>query len=120
MDSDDDPSSFDPNDFPKKQDEQLLKIQASIISPIANLWSELDAQEMKEIKSELIPADIVLNSIQVMLTLIAGNAMNYISTLRRENNIKALPTSRKDLAKILKKVTKQDLVGEGMHLALWR
>ena len=49
------------NDFSKKQDEQLSKIQASIIascSPLANLWYELDAQEMKGAKSELIRADV--------------------------------------------------------------
>ena len=72
--------------FPKKQDEQLSKIQASVIascSPVANLWSELDAQEMKGTKSELIPADVVMGCIQATLTLI-GNASNYISTLRRE------------------------------------
>ena len=54
---------FMANDFLKKQDEQLSKIQASVIvscSPLANLWSELDAQEMKGSKSELIPADVVL------------------------------------------------------------
>ena len=66
------------NDFPKKQDEQLSKIQASVIascSPLANLWSELDAQEIKGAKSDLIPADVVLRSIQATLTLI-GNATN--------------------------------------------
>ena len=76
------------NDFPKKQDEQLSKIQASVIascSPLANLWSELDAREMKGVKSELIPVDVVLRSIQATLTLI-GNATNYIST-QRENII---------------------------------
>ena len=39
---------FMASDFPKKQDEQLSKIQASVIAACANLWSELDAQEMKE------------------------------------------------------------------------
>ena len=81
-------ADFMASDFPKKQDEQLSKIQASVIassSPIANLWSELDAQEMKGTKSELIPADVVLRSIQATLTLI-GNAANYISTLRRETS----------------------------------
>jgi hypothetical protein len=109
---------FMTNDFPKKQDEQLSKIKASIIascSPLASLWSELDAQEMKGAKLELIPADVVLRSIQATLTLI-GNATNYISTLRRENIIKALPRSRENLVKILKQVTKQDSIGEGMHL----
>ena len=109
---------FMATDFPKKQDEQLSKIQASVIascSPIANLWSELDAQQMKGTKSELIPADVVLKSIQATLTLI-GNANNYISTMRRDNIIKALPKSREHLAKILKQVTKQDIVGEGSHL----
>lgn len=109
---------FMANDFPKKQDEQLSKIQASVIascSPLANLWSELDAQEMKGAKSELIPADVVLRSIQATLTLI-GNATNYISIQRRENIIKALPKSRENLAKILKQVTKRDSIGEGTHL----
>lgn len=109
---------FMSNDFQKKQDEQLSKIQASVIascSPLVNLWSELDAQEMQGDKSELIPADVVLRSIQTTLTLI-GNATNYISTLRRENIIKALPRSRENLAKILKQVTKQDSIGEGTHL----
>ena len=81
---------FMANDFPKKQDEQLSKIQASVIAPLANLWSELDAQEMKGAKSELIPADVVLRSIQATLTLIR-NANNYISIQRRENIIKAIP-----------------------------
>ena len=74
-------------DFPKKQDEQLSKIPVSIIvlcSPIADLWSELDAQEMKGTKLELIPADVVLRSIQATLTFI-GNA-----TLRRDSIIKSL------------------------------
>ena len=109
---------FMATDFPKKQDEQLSKIQASVIascSPIAHLWSELDAQQMKGTKSELIPADVVLKSIQATLTLI-GNANNYISTMRRDNIIKALPKSRENRVKILKQVTKQDVVGEGSHL----
>ena len=57
-------------DFPKKQDEQLSKIQASVIascSPIANLWSDLDAQEMKGARLELSPADVLLRSIQATL-----------------------------------------------------
>ena len=74
---------FMANDFPKKQDEQLSKIQTSVIascSPLANLWSELDAQEIKGAKSELIPAHVVLRSIQATLTLI-GNATNYILSI---------------------------------------
>lgn len=109
---------FMTSDFPKKQDEQLSKIQESVIaacSPVANLWSELDAQEMKGTKSELIPADVVMGCVQATLTLI-GNASNYISTLRRENIIKALPKSRENLAKILKQVSRQDSIGEGPHL----
>lgn len=109
---------FMARDFPKKQDEQLSKIQASVIascSPIANLWSELDAQQMKGTKSELIPGDVVMKAIQATLTLV-GNASSYISTLRRDNIIQALPKSRENLAKILKQVTKQDVVGEGSHL----
>ena len=70
---------------------------------------------MKGSKSELIPADVVMGCVQVTLTLI-GNASNYISTLRRENIIKALPKSRENLAKILKQVSRQDSIGEGPHL----
>ena len=109
---------FMASDFPKKQDEQLSKIQVSVIaacSPVANLWSELDAQEMKGTKSELIPADVVMGCVQATLTLI-GNASNYISTLKRVNIIKALPKSRENLAKILKQVSRQDSIGEGPHL----
>ena len=109
---------FMATDFPKKQDEQLSRIQASVIaccSPIANLWSDLDAQDMKGSKSELIPANVVLKSIQATLTLI-DNASNYISTSRRENIIKALPKSRENLANILKQVSKQGIVGDETHL----
>ena len=109
---------FMASDFPKRQDEQLSKVQASVIaacSPVANLWSELEAQEMKGTKSELIPADVVMGCIHATLTLV-GNASSYISTIRRENIIKALPKSRQNLGKILKQVSKQDTIGEGTHL----
>jgi hypothetical protein len=72
---------------------------------------------MQGAKSELIPADVVLRSIQAIYTLtLIGNATNFIFTLRRENIIKALPKSRENLAKILKQVTKQDSIGEGTRL----
>ena len=99
------------SDFPKKQDEQLSKnsgICYCIVFSNSQPLSELDTQEMKGTKSELIPVNIVYTG---------WNAINYISTLRRENIIKkALPKSRENLAKILKPVTKQDSVGEGTHL----
>ena len=56
-----------------------------------------------------------MGCVQATLTLI-GNASNYISTLRRENIIKALPKSRENLVKILKQVSRQDSIGEGPHL----
>ena len=78
------PNGLQGHTLPYKQDEQLSKIQASITavcSPIANLWSELDAQNMKRLKSELVPADVVLQASPNLI----GKATNYASTLSRES-----------------------------------
>ena len=99
--------------FPKKRDEQLSRIQASIIascSPLADLWFGLDEQGFTGSDEELIPTSEVLRALQSSLALI-GNATCYISQQRKTTIIEALPRSQANLAMILKQVGKQEHAG---------
>ena len=106
---------FMAKDFPKKQDERLSRIQASVVAacaPITNLLSSMEEQNLSGSQEELIPADEVLRVLQASLVLI-GNSVNYISQQRREAILSAFPTSRSNLAKILRQICNKDFeVGE--------
>ena len=72
----------------------------------------MEEQNLSGSQEELIPADEVLRVLQASLVLI-GNSVNYISQQRREAILSAFPTSRSNLAKILRQICNKDFeVGE--------
>ena len=82
-------------DFPKKHDEQLAKIQGSIVvsvTPVCNLWADFTKQGLRGDTTELIPADVVLKTIKATVSLV-GNAFSYVNSQRRDDIVKALPKS---------------------------
>jgi len=77
-------------------------------APITNLLSSMEEHNLSGSQEELIPADEVLRVLQASLVLI-GNSVNYISQQRREAILSTFPTSRSNLAKILKQICNKDL-----------
>ncbi len=107
-------ADFMGSNFPKKQDDQLAKVQAAImgsVAPVFNLWADCVEQDVTGDSSELIPADVVLTTMKATVSLI-GNAFAYVSSQRRENIIKSLPKTQTNLAKILSRVSKTDVSGQ--------
>ena len=98
-----------------KHDEQLAKIQGSIVTPVCNLWADFTELGLRGDSTELIPADVVLKTIKVTVPLV-GNAFSYFSSQRRDNIVKAFPKSWANLAKILNQVSKKEIVNSGSDL----
>ena len=97
------------SDFPRKQDEQLAKIQSAVTaatSPVCNLWADVLEQGLEDQSTDLIPAKVVLKTCKATVALLE-NAVSYINSQRRENIIKSLPKSRSKLASILQQVSKK-------------
>ena len=79
---------FDPDtngaldrDFPDKRDEQMAKIQASVLAtctPLTNFWSNIAKQGFTGNDQWLIPLSEIIKVTKDTLTLI-GNASNYIT-----------------------------------------
>ena len=99
----------------KKHNEQLAKIQGSIVTPVCNLWADFTELGLRGDSTELIPADVVLKTIKVTVPLV-GNAFSYFSSQRRDNIVKAFPKSRANLAKILNQVSRKEIVNSGSDL----
>ena len=73
-------ADFMGSNFPKKQDDQLAKVQAAImgsVAPVFNLWADCVEQDVTGDSSELIPADVVLTTMKATVSLI-GNAFALI------------------------------------------
>lgn len=101
-------TDFMGSNFPKWYDDQLAKVQSTILAsafPVFNMWADSLDQDITGEEAAVIPADVVLKTIKSTISLV-GNAFNYVSIQRRDNLIKNLPKSQANLAKILTQVAK--------------
>ena len=101
-------------DFPKKVDEQLSKVQTSVIAScalVACLMSQLEQRGLTGEADELMPIKEVMKVCKASLMLV-GNAVQFISQQRRTAIVRATPHSRSSLGKILKEVCKLDVDDE--------
>ena len=104
--------------YPEQQDQQLSRIQTSILAacaPLTDLWSKLCDQGLSGEEDELIPVEEVLKIIRASLALI-WNSSNYVSQLRRKTIIEALPADKANLAKIMKQVCRGQIENSGSEL----
>ena len=78
--------------FPKEQDSETMKIQASVLAvarPLASGWQNLLDAGLETNPDMLVPAAEVLDLIQRTLCLV-GNASEYISQTRRARILAAI------------------------------
>jgi len=105
-------------DFADRRDEQMAKIQASVLAscaPLANFWSHMSKQGFSGNDQELIPASEVVKVTKDTLALI-GNASNYIAQSRRKAFVDSISKSKPKLAKFLREICKEDLGDTGSEL----
>ena len=105
-------------DQPDYKDENLSKVQASILTscaPLANFWSHLREQGFEGKANEMIPASEVIKVMMDTIALI-GNASNYISQTRRNIFIDSISGQCPNLAKFLREICKGDIADTGTEL----
>lgn len=105
-------------DQPDCKDENLSKVQASILAscaPLANFWSHLRDQGFEGKADEMIPASEVIK-VMMDTTALIGNASSYISQTRRNIFIDSISGQHPNLAKFLWEICKGDLGDTGTEL----
>ena len=105
-------------DFLDKRDEQMAKLQASVLAsyaPLANFWSHIAKQGLTGEDQELIPVSEVIKVAKDTLALI-GNASNYIAQSRRKAFIDSISKTKPKLARFLREICREDLGEAGSEL----
>ena len=99
-------------------DEQVAKVQATVLaacSTLANLLSHMEEQGLKGQQGELIPTTDVAWVSKDTLALL-GNAVSYISQVRRTWFIDSINLQQPTVAKFLHEVTKEGTCSRGTEL----